>query len=67
MYEINFKYRCHDCGGEYQIFNCTVHDKEYDLCLQCFDERIEESEDVDNELDESDLRIKSKKEDKLDG
>lgn len=56
-----FKYICHDCGVDAGVYHCNVDGEEFDLCLDCIEER-EDEDDFDTELEESDFRIKSLKE-----
>jgi hypothetical protein len=48
MYEVNFKYICHDCGTNHNIFNVTINGDEYqeiDLCSDYLEDRKETLEE----------------------
>jgi len=68
--DINHGFVCHDCGTNCDVFNCDIfYDDDLfeniDLCKDCISTREEgcdDNTDLDDELESSDFRIKSLKE-----
>ena len=36
---VDFEYKCHDCGTNTGVFNCSIGNNKIDLCSDCVEVR----------------------------